>query len=98
MIFIALLVIIAVVLITVYFIINSNLRARQKAEQESANQNWMLSGSFELNEKIRGEREANELAQSVVDQLCNYLKAQIGVIYLFENGQPETGWHLMLLI
>ena len=50
-IFIMLLVVISVVLITVYFIINTNLRALKKAEQESANKNWLLSGNFELNEK-----------------------------------------------
>ncbi|MCW3116317.1 MAG: response regulator [Chitinophagaceae bacterium] len=87
LIFIMLLVVIAVVLISVYFIINTNLRALKKAEQESADKNWLLSGSFELNEKTRGERQTGELAQAVIDQLCTYLKAQVGVIYLFENGQ-----------
>jgi len=86
LIFRILLIIIAAVLISVYFIINVNLRALKKAEVESASKNWLLSGNFELNEKIRGEREPGELAQAVIDQLCNYLKAQIGVIYLFENG------------
>ena len=87
MVFIILLVIIALVLLIVYFIINTNLRALKKAEQESANKNWLLSGSFELNEKTRGEREAGEVAQAVIEQLCTYMRAQIGVIYLYENGQ-----------
>jgi len=87
LIFIILLFVIAVVLISVYFIINTNLRALKKAEEESANKNWLLSGSFELNDKTRGERIETELAQAVIDQLCTYMKAQIGVIYLFENGQ-----------
>jgi CheY-like chemotaxis protein/CHASE3 domain sensor protein len=86
-IFIILLVVIAVVLIAVYLIINTNLKALKKAELESANKNWLLSGSFELNDKTRGEKPEAELAQAVIDQLCNYLKAQIGVIYLLENGQ-----------
>ncbi len=86
LVFITLLVVIAAVLVTVYFIINTNLRALKKAERESADKNWLLSGSFELNEKTRGEREVGELAQSVIDQLCTYLKAGVGVIYLFENG------------
>jgi len=86
-IFIILLFVIAVVLISVYFIINTNLRALKKAEEESANKNWLLTGSFELNDKTRGERIETELAQAVIDQLCTYMRAQIGVIYLFENGQ-----------
>lgn len=89
LIFIILLAVITVVLISVYLIINTNLRALKKAEQESANKNWLLSGSFELNEKTRGERTAGELAQAVIDQLCTYMKAQIGAIYLSDNGQLE---------
>ncbi|HSZ26054.1 MAG TPA: response regulator [Cytophagaceae bacterium] len=84
--FIILLLIISAVLASVYMIIMANLRALKKAEQESNNKNWLLTGNFELNEKTRGEREAGELAQSVISQLCIYLKAQIGVIYLYENG------------
>ncbi len=87
LIFIILLLVIAIVLISVYFIINTNLRALKKAEEESAKKNWLLTGSFELNDKTRGERIETELAQSVIDQLCTYMQAQIGVIYLFENGQ-----------
>jgi CheY-like chemotaxis protein/CHASE3 domain sensor protein/putative methionine-R-sulfoxide reductase with GAF domain len=87
LIFIILLAIIAVVLLTVYYIIISNLRALKKAEKESADKNWLLTGSFELNEKTRGGREVPELAQAAINQLCTYLKAQIGAVYLFENDQ-----------
>jgi CheY-like chemotaxis protein/CHASE3 domain sensor protein len=87
--FIVLLAIIAGVLISVFFIINTNLRALKKAEKESADKNWLLSGSFDLNEKTRGERDTRDLAQAVIDQLCNYLKAQIGVIYLYDNSHLE---------
>ncbi|MDB5255906.1 MAG: response regulator [Chitinophagaceae bacterium] len=85
-IFMLLLLVIAVLLICVYIIIITNLNALKKAEQESANINWLLSGNFELNEKTRGEWEERALAQTIVDQICNYLKAQIGVVYLFDNG------------
>jgi CheY-like chemotaxis protein len=85
--FIVLLVVIAIVLLAVYLIINSNLRALKKAEKESADKNWLLSGSAGLNETTRGEREEREVGQAIIDQVCNYLKAQIGVMYLFENGQ-----------
>ncbi|HWZ21065.1 MAG TPA: response regulator, partial [Cytophagaceae bacterium] len=84
--FILLLLIISAVLVVVYIIISINLRALRKAEKESNNKNWLLTGNFELNEKTRGEREAKELSASVISQLCNYLEAQIGEIYLYENG------------
>jgi CheY-like chemotaxis protein/CHASE3 domain sensor protein/putative methionine-R-sulfoxide reductase with GAF domain len=85
--FILLLLIITIVLISVYIIINTNLRALKKAEEESANKNWLLTGNFTLNEKTRGEKAEGELAQAVIDQVCDYLKAQVGVMYLYENGQ-----------
>ncbi len=87
LVFISLLIVMAVVLVAVYFIINTNLTALKKAEADNANKNWLLSGSFELNEKTRGERGEKDLAQAVIEQLCTYLNAQIGVIYLSENGQ-----------
>jgi CheY-like chemotaxis protein/CHASE3 domain sensor protein/putative methionine-R-sulfoxide reductase with GAF domain len=85
--FITLLIVIAIVLISVFLVINTNLRALNKAEQESADRNWILTGNFELNEKIRGEKTETELAQSIINQLCTYLNTQIGAIYLFDNGQ-----------
>lgn len=57
------LLVIAIVLIAVYIIIISNLKSVKKLKQESYDKNWLLSGNFELNEKIRGEK--NQL---------NYLK------------------------
>jgi CheY-like chemotaxis protein/CHASE3 domain sensor protein/GAF domain-containing protein len=86
-IFLLLLLVIALVLVSVYIIINANLRALKKAEQESADKNWILAGNVGLNERIRGEKSAEDIAQIVIDQLCTYLNAQIGVIYLFEDSK-----------
>lgn len=82
---IILILLITVVLIIVYFIINGNLRAIKKAEQETDDKNWLLSGSLELNDVIRGEKDTQELSQNIIEQLCSYLKAQIGSIYLLED-------------
>jgi len=84
--FIILLVVIAIVLITVYIIINTNLKALRRAEKESSDKNILLTGNSELNDKIRGEKELKELAQDIITQLATYLKAQIGAIYLKDNG------------
>jgi CheY-like chemotaxis protein/CHASE3 domain sensor protein len=84
--FIILLLIIIIVLISVYLIITANLRALKKAETETTNKNWLLAGNTELNEKTQGEKEVGELAQEVINQLTSYMKAQIGAIYLVENG------------
>jgi len=85
-IFSVLLIIIAAVLISVFFIINSNLRALKKAEAESADRNWILAGNLQLNEQMRGERTEEELGQSIINTLCSYLEAQIGVIYLYDDS------------
>ncbi len=85
--FITLLIVIAVVLISVFIVINTNLRALKKAEQEAAERNWILTGNFELNEKLRGEKTESELAQSIITQLCTYLNTQIGAMYLLDNGE-----------
>ncbi len=84
--FIVLLFIIAIVLISVYIIISTNLRALRKAEKEASDKNVLLAGNSELNDKMRGEKELKELAQDVIIQLATTMKAQIGAIYLKENG------------
>ncbi len=85
--FIALLIVIAVVLISVFVVINTNLRALKKAEQEAADRNWILTGNFEMNEKIRGEKTEGEIAQAIINQLCTFLNAQIGAVYLLDNQE-----------
>lgn len=58
----------------------------QKLSKENEIRTWLLTGNSELNDKMRGEKEVKNLAQDVIIQLTTYLKAQIGGIYLRENG------------
>ena len=85
--FISLLVIITIVLIVVYFIITTNIKALRRAELEAANKNWNLTGSGELTKNMQGNRQVIELAQIIINHLCGYLNAQIGAFYLMENDQ-----------
>jgi CheY-like chemotaxis protein/CHASE3 domain sensor protein/putative methionine-R-sulfoxide reductase with GAF domain len=87
LVFIALLIIVGITLIIVYWIITSNLKALRKAEQETAEKNWMLTGGLQLNEKIRGELAVSLLAQSAIEQLCSYVNANTGAIYIAGNGK-----------
>jgi CheY-like chemotaxis protein/HAMP domain-containing protein len=67
-----------------------NMRVNlQKLSRENEIRNWLLSGSAELNDKIRGEKEVKALAQDVVTQLVTYLKGHIGAIYLRSNHHLE---------
>lgn len=59
----------------------------QKLSKENATRTWLLTGNSELNDKIRGEKGVKDLAQDVIIYLNTYLKAQIGAVYLQENGE-----------
>ena len=59
----------------------------QRLSRENESRTWLLTGSGELNDQIRGEKEIKELAQQVIAKLTTYIQGQIGAIYLAENGQ-----------
>ncbi len=85
LVFAVLLGIIAIILVSVYFIIITNLKALRKAEAETSYKNWLLTGNTELNNKMQGEKEIKELAQIIISQLTTYMKASIGAIYLVDD-------------
>ena len=91
-IFIVLLAVIAAVLISVYAIITNNLKALKKAQDETNDKNWSLSGSGELVKSMQGNKQLAELAQAVINHLAAYLNAQAGAIYITE----EYGMRLYL--
>jgi CheY-like chemotaxis protein/CHASE3 domain sensor protein len=86
-IFIALLLTIAIVLISVYIIIIRNLRALKKAQDETADKNWSLAGSGDLAKHMQGNKLLPELTQSIVNHLATYLNAQMGAIYVTEEDE-----------
>jgi len=89
LIFIVLLGIILIVLISVYFIIAGNLRALRKAEKETADKNWSLSGSGGLIKNMQGNKQLTELAQIIINHLTGWLDAQAGALYLAEENSPD---------
>ena len=95
-IFIALLLIIVGVLVVVYLIISTNLKALRKAETETAHKNWSLTGSADLVKKMQGNKRVDELSEVIINHLAVYLNAHIGAFYLVDNGDTHlrlTGWH-----
>lgn len=54
---------------------------RQKTEENEL-QNWFKTGQAELNDRMRGEQDLATLGRNIVTCLADYLKAQIGAIYL----------------
>jgi len=85
--FVILLLIIILVLVTVYIIVSSNLRALKRAEAETAAKNWLLTGSTELNDKLKGDQSIKDLASNTISFLCTYLKANIGAVYQFDDKE-----------
>ncbi|SKC87092.1 response regulator [Ohtaekwangia koreensis] len=60
-----------------------NLRTLSEEKETRA---WLLAGNHELNNVLREEKEIHILANDIIAQIANYLKAQVGAIYLLENG------------
>ena len=77
---------IALVLIVVYNIISVNLKALRKAETETANRNWTLSGSGELIKGMQGNKLLADLGQTIIDHLATYLNAEIGALYIADEN------------
>ncbi len=92
LIFIILLCIIGIVLVSVYMVINSNLKALKRAEKETADRNWTIAGSGELVKAIQGNRNIQELSQIVINQIAGWLDIPLGAIYITE----EDNAHLRL--
>lgn len=63
-------------------------QAREAAEAAKHTlevQIWQTTGQAELSNKMRGEQDIPTLANSIMHQLCHYLRAQIGALYVVEE-------------
>lgn len=67
--------------------LNSMKNNLHRLSMENEKRTWLLSGTSELNDRIRGEKGVNELAREIISHLTTYLDAQIGAIYIAEDGQ-----------
>ncbi|MBN1994645.1 MAG: response regulator [Anaerolineae bacterium] len=64
---------------------------KAKTEAEAANQTlaakvWQNTGQALLNEKMQGEQDVSMLANNVIQQLCKYIKAPVGTLYVLEDN------------
>lgn len=57
-------------------------RARQEAEAEQEK----AQAINQLNERMRGEQDIPALAHNVIEHLCTYLGAQVGVFYVLQDN------------
>ncbi|MDM8532265.1 response regulator [Anaerolineales bacterium HSG25] len=66
--------------------ITDNLR---EITAENENQIWRSTGQAELNNSIQGQQNTTVLAGNIIRFLCEYLEAQVGVIYLLNDDVLE---------
>lgn len=59
----------------------------QQLSKENEVRTWLLTGNAELNNTIRGEKDVKELSEGIINYISDYLKAQIGALYIFENNE-----------
>jgi len=57
----------------------------EKVSSENEQKNWMLTGSAVVNESMRGEQELDDLCTRIITDMCNYLEANVGAIYLLDS-------------
>ncbi|WMJ71845.1 response regulator [Cytophagaceae bacterium ABcell3] len=59
-----------------------NLKALSVNEKEK---NWLLSGSGELDDLVRGEKDLGTLSKKLLSHFCSYLDLQIGAMYVKDD-------------
>ncbi len=60
----------------------TQIESTNKALEE---QIWQSTGLAQLNDRMQGEHDIPSLATSIIQQLCHYLQAQIGALYIVED-------------
>jgi len=68
--------------------LNRMTQKLREMTQKNKEQDWIKTGQTELNDRMRGNRDAYELANSAATFIANYVNAQIGAIYL--NNDKNT--------
>lgn len=58
----------------------------ERLSRENEVRTWMLTGNSHLNDRMRGEKAPDVLANEIISQLSDTLQAQIGALYVRENG------------
>jgi signal transduction histidine kinase/DNA-binding response OmpR family regulator len=71
----------------------------RESTAETEKRNWLSTGYNMLNEKLMGDQSLEDLTSNTINFLCTYLKANIGAVYLFDEGENSLllyGQHAFL--
>jgi PAS domain S-box-containing protein len=67
--------------------LNQMTKKLQQITEESQKSDWLKTGQTQLNERMRGEQELVALTQNILNYLANYINAQVGVFFLFQDDK-----------
>jgi len=61
----------------------------EKVLTENESKNWLLTGTGLLNERMQGQQSEKELSQNVLSEVCTYVKALSGTLYLYNENEKQ---------
>jgi CheY-like chemotaxis protein/signal transduction histidine kinase/CHASE3 domain sensor protein len=61
----------------------------EKVLGENEAQNWLLTGTGALNEKMQGQQSERELSRNVLAEICTYTEASAGTLYLYNEVDAQ---------
>ena len=88
-IFFVILIIIAGVMLFVYFVVSNNLISIKKAEENAADKYWHLNEIGTLAISMQGDMLVSEVAQVIINHIARCLNAQIGAIYVVDSNNMK---------
>jgi CheY-like chemotaxis protein/signal transduction histidine kinase/CHASE3 domain sensor protein len=56
-----------------------------KNREELNKHNYLLTGSSKLNDLLRGEKDLHVSGEKILNHLCEFMKAQTGILYILEE-------------
>ena len=62
-------------------------RELRESSKEIKRQDWMKTGLSELNARMSGKKELNELSREIIEFMAVYLNAGVGLIYVKEEDK-----------
>lgn len=72
--------------------LNTMIENLREFTQESEQATWLKGGLNELNIQMLGELDEVELADRIMQFLANYLSAQVGTLYLWDEASNDAAY------
>ena len=69
---------------------NNMTASIRQARREAEKNDWLKTGIGRLNEALRGDPDIGALSEKIVTEMAKYLNAQVGAIYILENGDEPV--------